>query len=190
MSALGRISVQRGAALAWRMKQAVQRVGAPGMVAIVLATACSIAYLFTLQPLLAEIAVTRAQWRLVSNRTVAPPMANASLDGMSAFYASVPEIDEQFSLMARLHRAASTQGLLLEHGDYQFVPELATPLIRYEIELPVRGEYTQVRRFISAAMRDMPTLALKGVSFSRQKSDDPQLNAKISFVLYLKKDRT
>ncbi len=182
------VSTRRGAALAWSLKQGVLRIGVRGVAAIALATACAAGYVLVLQPQRAEIAAAREQLRIAAGRGAAPSAVTSSANGMNAFYATVPGVDAQFSLMERLHQAAVAQGLVLERGDYQLAAELATPLMRYEIELPVRGEYTQVRRFISAAMQDLPTLALKGVSFSRQKSDDPQLNAKISFVLYLKKD--
>lgn len=181
-------SIRRAAELAWSLKQGIQRIGIPGVAAIALATACAVGYVLALQPQRAEIAAAREQLRSAAAQGSAPSTVASSADRLSAFYATIQGVDAQFSLMERLHQAAVAQGLALERGDYQLATEPSTPLMRYEIELPVRGEYTQIRRFISAAMQDLPTLALKGVSFSRQKSDDPQLNAKVSFVLYLKKD--
>jgi hypothetical protein len=179
---------RRLAALAWSLKQGMREIGLPGVTAFVLLVVCAGAYVLVLRPLKTEILDIREQWGAVSSLKQGPAPSGSPMDGLNGFYASVPGADTQFSLMERLHRAAAAQSLALDHGDYQLVAEAATPLVRYEIELPVKGDYAQIRRFIAASMRDLPTLALKSVSFTRQKSDDPVLNAKISFVLYLKKE--
>ena len=58
--------------------------------------------------------------------------------------------------------------------------------MRYQIVLPVKGSYLQVRRFLAQAMRDTPGLALEGISFQRQEGDAPVLEAQLRLTVYLR----
>ena len=54
--------------------------------------------------------------------------------------------------------------------------------------LPVSGSYEQVRGFIAAALRDVPSLALDDIEFQREKIGDAQLETKVNMTLYLARE--
>jgi Tfp pilus assembly protein PilO len=104
---------------------------------------------------------------------------------LAAFYGSFPKIDGVPDWLQKLYRTASAQGLTLEEGDYRLVTEKDSRLARYVISLPVQGSYPQVRKFVGAALQEMPFLALETVTFGKQKIGEAQVDAKIKFTLYV-----
>jgi len=57
--------------------------------------------------------------------------------------------------------------------------------VRFQITLPVKGEYLKIRKFLAALPTVLPIVALENVQFQRQKIADPVVEAKIRLVLYL-----
>ena len=89
-------------------------------------------------------------------------------------------------VVRELHAHAQSAGLLLERGEYLPVQEASTKLVRYQIVLPVKGSYPQVRSFLASAMRDMPELALDGIGFQREKGASAQLEVQLRFTAFLR----
>lgn len=178
------------AKLLWIFRMSAARIGREGGISICLFGACMLGYIAFLAPLRTQLDRAEAEFIVASHRSAPTATRFVAREALDHFYAGLPSVDDQFLLMARLHKAAASNGLILERGDYKFAEEGGVPLVRYEIELPVKGDYAQIRRFVFAAMQDLPTLALKSISFGRQKSDEAQLNANVVLVLYLGKVRT
>ncbi|TFW34407.1 hypothetical protein [Massilia horti] len=178
----------RAAQFRWWLQQWNRRAGVASFVALGLLISCGLGYWLAILPLQEQLYLMQTSLTNAARHNPPPAVRHVAREALNTFYANVPSVDSQFALLARLHKAASSQGLILEHGDYQFTRETGSPLMRYEIELPVKGDYAQIRRFVSTAMMDSPTLALRSITFSRQKSDDAQLTATLVLVLYLKKE--
>lgn len=104
---------------------------------------------------------------------------------LGAFYATLARPAQIPDLLRRLHRAAADQGLVVEQGEYRPVPDPDGRLVRYQILLPARGTYPEVRRFLAQASRTVPALALEGVAFQRQQIGDEMLEAQIKFTLFV-----
>lgn len=102
-----------------------------------------------------------------------------------AFYRFFPKLNTVSDWIAKLYDAAVQQNLILDTGEYQLVPARDGQLIRYDITLPVKGSYLQIRKFVAQALEDVPSLALGGITFNRQKIDDAFVDAQIRFTLYL-----
>jgi len=45
--------------------------------------------------------------------------------------------------------------------------------MRYQVVLPVKGSYPQVKRFLAQAMHDTPGLALDAISMQRDQGGSP-----------------
>lgn len=104
---------------------------------------------------------------------------------LAAFYAALARPANAPELLRRLHRAAQTHGLRLEQGEYRPLADPGGKLTRYQILLPAKGTYPEVRRFLAQAGREIPGLSLDGISFQRQKIGDEALQAQIKFTLFL-----
>jgi hypothetical protein len=137
-----------------------------------------------LQP--AEARLERARMRLAAVRA-APPRALHTV--AAAPYGSLwPE--ERFpDVLAKALAAAEECGLRLDEGAYRVTRESAGPLVRYQILLPVRGDYIQLRRYLAGLGASLPGLALERVQFERPKVGDASLEAHLGLVLFMERAR-
>jgi len=67
------------------------------------------------------------------------------------------------------------------------MPDKVGKLVRYQMTLPVKGEYPQIRKFLTDLPGALPAVALENVQFERQKIADPNVEAKIRLVLYMER---
>ena len=105
---------------------------------------------------------------------------------LAAFYGQLPSIGEARDLVHRLHSHARDAGLQLDRGEYRPPTGPASELLRYQVVLPVTGTYPQVRRFLMAAMQDMPNLALDAVDFRREPGSPPRVEAQLRFTGFMR----
>jgi hypothetical protein len=59
--------------------------------------------------------------------------------------------------------------------------------MHYAILLPVTADYASLRAFIVDALRELPGLALEEMSLRREDSKSLQLDARLRFVLFLRR---
>lgn len=121
-------------------------------------------------------------------RAAVPPAApGLAPDGASAFADVFPAASAWPDLVARIYAAAHAQRLELRQGDYRVVRDTAGRLVQYQLTFPVTGPYPQLRRFVAAALADVPTLTLASVKFERKGIGEAVSEAQLKFVVYLGK---
>lgn len=174
------------ARLVWYVRRYSALIGAAGVVGIILFAVTGVvgwgALKTTQKQLQAEKAAVEAlqspaQLRQVPLRT--------SAEQLDAFYRTFPVRAAIPDAMEKLYAAAEGQHIELEHGEYQLIKIKGDHLSRYEIVLPVKGGYTAIRKFVTQSMSEIPTLALNSIAFSRQRIDDPLVDAELKFTLFL-----
>jgi len=106
-------------------------------------------------------------------------------DKLDAFYKFLPPSNRISDLLGKIYGAADRQGLKLEQGEYRAGRGNVNGLTHYQVMLPVKGTYPQVRKFVAAALAEVPNLALDSIQFERQKIGDSIVDAKVKMVLYL-----
>lgn len=84
----------------------------------------------------------------------------------------------------KLYLAAAAQKLVLEQGEYRLNTDKTGKLARYQVTLPVKGSYLQIRQFADQALIDVPVAALDDINFKREAIGATQLEARIKFTLY------
>lgn len=173
----------------WNTKQGIIAVGWAGFSAALLFALCTTSVYFVLSPIQQQTAALRQEASQLGTQTKAKfPSTEKPLnpaEQLDAFYRFFPRQDTVSDWMAKLYDAAAQQNLALENGEYRLAHDRDGKLSRYDIVLPVKGSYLQVRKFIAQALADVPSLALDGITFSRQKIDDAFVDAQIRFTLYL-----
>ncbi|PKO87891.1 MAG: pilus assembly protein PilO [Betaproteobacteria bacterium HGW-Betaproteobacteria-12] len=120
--------------------------------------------------------------RAASGEQLAPQTAEGQ---RTAFYRDFPQPTEVTHWIERIYAAAAAEQLSLAHGEYVMSTVNDTRLQRYQITLPVRADYGQLRRFISAAQAAVPKLHLDELSLQRQEIGEAQVDARIRLSLYL-----
>ena len=171
----------------WRVKRGLRDLGLSGIAGVVMLLFCAGYYVFTYAPLQNEVAA-RTQALMESN---AEPAQRARAENagtprmqLDEFYSRLTKQDDVSEVVRALYRSASAAGLRFVRGDYRPQRDGSGKLLRYQITLPVRGEYPKVRRFLDQALRDEPALSLDAVGFQTDKSGG-NLETRVQFTLFV-----
>lgn len=89
------------------------------------------------------------------------------------------------SALRRLFEAAENAGLALDRGEYRLTEVKEAGLRRYQLSLPVMGRYPDIRAFVTEALNTDPALALGAISLRRDSIETAELEAQLSFTLFL-----
>lgn len=104
---------------------------------------------------------------------------------LAEFYRLFPDASNSPDWIGKIAATAQRCGLSLDQGEYKPTRDTVGQLTRLQMTLPVRGEYRQIRRFLTATGAALPIVSLEQVQFERQKVGDPLIDARIRLVLYL-----
>ncbi|MFZ5512593.1 MAG: type 4a pilus biogenesis protein PilO [Pseudomonadota bacterium] len=173
----------------WHGVRMAQGMGVPGLSGLALAGCVAAFSLAVIAPLLDEVEGVRQAVERLRARAAAPSPAAATTEDPMAqlemFYRFFPARDSLPELLQTLYREAERHNLALDEGEYRFVADRGRRLARYELLLPVRGNYVQLRRFLAETMRDVPRIVLNSVTLNRQKPSEDTVDARLSFTIYL-----
>lgn len=163
-------------------------LGLPGIVGLGLLVFIGAFYVSTLYPEQRRLEELRPEIAKVRSERSAPADAEgpkSPMDRLAAFYGAFPKPRDVPDLLEKVYAAAARQTLKLEQGEYRVIRDNAGGLNQFQLTLPVRGSYPQIRKFVDAALIDVPTLSLDSIQFERQKVGDASVDAKIKLVVYL-----
>ena len=104
---------------------------------------------------------------------------------LSNFYAFFPVTENVPELLSRIHRSAKEHEILLQKGEYKLARESNFRLARYQVTLPVHGDYGAVRSFANDVLEAVPSAALEELTLKRESVDLPELEGRVRFVLFL-----
>ena len=106
---------------------------------------------------------------------------------LQAFYDFFPPIDSSPFWIRELVRIAKKQNVELSSSEYRLVNENDARLARYEMILPVRGSYAQVRAFIADALETVPAMAISAIAIKREAVTSEKLEVRLEINLFLNK---
>ncbi len=142
---------------------------------------CALWYVAAIRPQRIELARAVAV-RPAPPRPAAPDAAGSEL---AKFYARFPSQEAFPDALDQLLKTAAQHALVVQQGDYAVSRAPAGKLVRFEVLLPLRGSYPQVRAFLRALAHDVPGMALESARFERRSVADPVLDVKLRLVLFL-----
>lgn len=114
-----------------------------------------------------------------------------NLDEINRFYSIFPKAVALPQVLAMMNQIANKQKLTLNSGDYKFnkVKETNTlnekKITKYEIVFPIKGQYLQIRTFITEVLQQSPALALMDMQIRRENSLNQSVDAKLVFVIFV-----
>ena len=165
------------------------QLGVPGAVGIGMLALCLGLYVSLLQPAeqrrdAARLAATSMQKRIAM---AGPDVKEKAPLGeqLAAFYRIFPGEQDATDLVGRIAAVAKRDGLVLHQAEYKAERDKTGKLTRFQMNLPLKGEYQTIRRFLSDLHAEMPTVSLEQVQFERQKVGDPLVDARVRLVIYL-----
>jgi hypothetical protein len=104
---------------------------------------------------------------------------------LQVFYDFFPSIDSSPYWIKELDRVAKKRGIELSGSEYRLIQEQGSKLARYEMILPIRGSYPQIRAFIADALEAVPAMALVDVVIKREDIKSGKLDVRLGMNLYL-----
>ena len=104
---------------------------------------------------------------------------------LAAFYRNFPTEHEATDALGKIAAIARRDGLVLQQAEYKAERDKGGKLTRFQMSLPLKGEYPTIRRFLSDIHAELPTVSLEQVQFERRKVGDSQVEAQVRLVLYL-----
>ncbi|CAD5108984.1 GspMb/PilO family protein [Zestomonas carbonaria] len=171
-------------------REHLQRLGKPGLCGaalIVLAFAHAVLGLLpawlALEQLSERTALQSAQLARIERGDEAPPVASGQQ--LDDFRRNLPAQLDATSTIDRIYALANGERLSLARGEYALGVDTRTRLARYQIVLPVRGSYPQLRRFLHALLAEVPALVLEDLDFQRKQISETELEGRIRLTLYL-----
>ena len=188
----------------WQSRQIAKKLGLFGLLGLAIALGCGLFYASKITPINDKIlqhneSIQQVKLNNAEQKNLSIPINNVpqqiTNDDITKFYARFPNGASLPKWLSLLNETAVKQGLLLNRGDYKLTQIKATQikanpgqLSRYEIVLPVTGQYSQIRQFIAQVLYQMPALALSEMQIKRENTLRPTVEARLVFVLMLQGD--
>lgn len=176
-------------ALVWHLNRLGRSLNWPSLLALGLLAVEAGFYFSTVVPVLDERARLRArilaQHDSADRASQPAPVNTDPRVDLAKFYAALAQPSNTPDLLRRLHLRAHDQGLSVQQAEYHPVPDPEGKFLRYQIVLPVKGTYPEIRRFLAEASRELPGLAVDSINFQRQHIGDPIVEAQIKLTLFL-----
>jgi hypothetical protein len=174
--------------LGWTVKRTLIGLRWPGLLGVALLVSSSAFQVLWVQPLQARAVALESQAQALSAQLGARGPAAArptQRSQLSNFYAFFPAVEAIPELLGKMQIAARDNQLRLEKGEYRLAQEREFPLARYQVTLPVRGTYPQVRAFVNDVLAAVPAVALEELTLKREAAGDPMVEARVRFALFL-----
>jgi len=166
----------------------VENLGWPGKTAVALIAATAVFHQLALKPLDAQDeSLARSIERAARRVQLADPglvRTATPSSKLAAFYRFFEREETTTDWLAKLYAIAEKSGVNLRLAEYQLVKGPGK-LDRYEIALPLSGDYPHTRAFLENALIEIPVLSLDQVSFHRKRPDDPGVETEVRLTLHL-----
>lgn len=168
------------------------RIGPVGMVGIGLLMASGAYYAFLLpeqRQVLAQVKEESERLRRDYLRAAEAARAGRpdTRQALARFYARLQPIDQAGGLLQAIQAAAADHGLAAGAAEYKLVKDKnAGALAEYQVLLPLKGSYRQLRGFVGQVLAQVPGAALTDFHVRRETIASPELEARLRFTLYLR----
>lgn len=167
----------------------LQRHGWPALVGLLLLVASACGQVFGVAQANTRAQALREEQAALRQRQVAQPNPQeATNKRLAGFYAGLPAPAGALASIEAIHKSATTHGVKLAHGEYRMARDGKSPLLRYQITLPARASYPQLRAWIGDVMNMLPTAALDEINFRRDDVGSDVLEARVRLTLFLRAD--
>jgi hypothetical protein len=114
--------------------------------------------------------------------------ANATLtqaEQLAVFYGSFPKMNSVPASLEKIYATAAEEQLSLDRADYKASSDSGERMARYQVTLPIRGQYSKIQGFLVKVLKRIPNASLEYVSFQRSRIGDSTVEATVILVLNL-----
>jgi len=177
-----------------QLRWQVARLGSIGKIGVGLFVVAGIFFLGAVLPAKKELTTLeeraetlqmQAKQRLLSGEVPLVEKKLTNDQALQAFYEFFPRFDSSPYWIREMVRIAQKQGVEVNSSDFKLTLERDWRLSRYEIIVPVRGRYSQIRGFIAESLETVPNMAITGFTIKRDNVQSTQLEMRLEMSLYL-----
>lgn len=161
-----------------RVPPTLERPGGAGIAAAAIALATALVHLVVVEP--------RAE-RAHAARGAANDPGPREAAELVRFRAVFPAASEPAAQLEALLGHARAAGVRAVRGEYRLEPAPGG-LAAYRVQLSARASYAQLRRFVAAALDELPGVSLDAMRLERRAASDALLDAELRFTIYLRAD--
>lgn len=178
-----------------QLRWQVGRLGVIGKIGLGLLVVSSIYFFSVVVPQESDLRKLKEraetlQTQALSKQTSGDAESGVKMSGdqaLQAFYDFFPRVDSSPFWIRELVRIAQKHGVELSSSEYRLVNDNDARLARYEMVLPVKGKYSQVRAFMAAALEAVPAMAISAIAIKRENVTSEKLEVRLEVNLYLNK---
>jgi Tfp pilus assembly protein PilO len=181
----------------WWLSTIAKKLGMWGLLGLFLVIASLVFYAINIPKAKQKIAMVKTEQvnqtkQHAQERNADQPTVQNAEEEVDAFYRRFPTVDALPTILAKLNHIANKQSILLSIGDYRYKEVKAKKktntreLTNYKIVFPVEGPYTNIRRFVSDALKAFPEMALMDFQVVRDDSNSRMVAARLEFVVFVK----
>jgi hypothetical protein len=178
-----------------QLRWQVGRLGVIGKIGLGLLVVSSIYFFSVVVPQESDLRKLKEraetlQTQALSKQTSGDAESGVKMSGdqaLQAFYDFFPRVDSSPFWIRELVRIAQKHGVELSSSEYRLVNDNDARLARYEMVLPVKGKYSQVRAFMAAALEAVPAMAISAIAIRRENVTSEKLEVRLEVNLYLNK---
>ncbi|MGQ5522320.1 hypothetical protein ACUHMQ_03565 [Chitinimonas sp. PSY-7] len=161
-----------------------QQLGTAGRLGFFLVLAAIVLWLVQVRPRDAKVRELTAELRMSREEQAARPEKK---DPLSTFYAYFPGFSTLPDQLAAIDTAATAADMAVRESEYRLQPLTGLPLLRYQVSLPIDGDYPSLRTFLKAVLDHAPNAVLDEVRFDRDENSDV-VTARLRFSFYYRDD--
>jgi hypothetical protein len=173
--------------LAWEARRTIRLTGTGAVAGIGCALLALLAQWYATQ--LDQQRTALAAQLDIAARTAAAPKAPVATtaSGVAAFFDHLPAHDAIPDQLKELVRVAQQSNIALAKAEYKPEQDGNAGFLRYRITLPVKADFANVQSFLITALQTLPTLTLESVAFKREQIEAGEVEARIQFVLLVRR---
>ena len=160
-------------------------LGVMGMAAIGLFLGAALFMSFVLQPLKEKHRSLAARAGLLADAPAST--GGAAADKLATLYDYLAKPEAATDWLAKLYAIGRATGVELQSASYKTQLAPGGRLERYEITLPVTGNYTLMREFLKRALAEIPVLSLDQITLKRENRREGVVHAELHLTLHLVK---
>lgn len=115
------------------------------------------------------------------------PSKPVSENDLASYYEALPHEEERFALVNRVLQSAEKQGVLPKQVDYKLEAESLTKVVRYQLLLPLKGDFSAIQAFLVEVLNDNRSLVIDSLSIKREAVERADLEARVQFSILMVK---
>lgn len=165
-------------------------LGWPGMIGAGGLAICLALYFSTVQPAQQRLDTARLSAISLHDRISRASQALSDSERpidqqLATFYQIFPGERDSTEWIGKIAAIAKRDGLALQQVDYKSDRDKNGKLIRFQMSLPLTGEYPTIRKFLSELQAQIPIASLEQIQFERQSVGSSLVNANVRLVIFL-----